>query len=456
MKKLTLIGGGGVRAVLFTKSLTLKAEEAGITDLVLHDTDEEQLHIIGQLCKIVIAQSGVNLKLRTTTDIRYALSGADYIVTTIRVGKEMSRYTDEQIALNRGVIGQETTGPAGFSMAIRTIPVLMHYCELAKELAPQAWIFNFSNPSGLVTQALRSAGYDRVIGICDTPSHTKLRMAQAMGVDPKELYVEFFGLNHLSWVSKVIYKGDNILARLKNDASFVAQVEEFKMFDIDLMRTLPYLPNEYLYYYYHREQALDNINRSGMTRGQMIAHNNKDMIAALKETDIAGNPNQALQIYLYYTQKREASYMAIETNSGSKQLAQEGELELPNSLGYAGVMLDYVASLQTGGRSDIVLNVPNAGSIDGLEDDDVVEVSCVVDGNGAKPVKIGEVPENMYLLMKTVKRFERLTVEAVRHQSRELAVEALMVHPLVSSYSLAKVLVDDYMKAYRELLGEWT
>ncbi|MCQ6559463.1 family 4 glycosyl hydrolase [Paenibacillus mendelii] len=453
MKKLTLIGGGGVRAVLFTKSLTLKAEEAGITDLVLHDTDEEQLNIIGQLCRIVITQSGINLRLHLSTDIRAALTGADYIVTTIRVGKELSRYTDEQIALNSGVIGQETTGPAGFSMAIRTIPVLMDYCELAKELAPQAWIFNFSNPSGLVTQALRSAGYDRVIGICDTPSHTKLRMAEAMGVDPKELYVEFFGLNHLSWVSKVMYKGDNILEQLKNDASFVAKVDEFKMFDTDLLRALPYLPNEYLYYYYHRERAIDNIVKSGMTRGQMIAQNNKDMIAALKEIDIDANPKQALQIYLYYTQKREASYMAIETNSGSKPLPQE--LELPNSLGYAGVMLDFVASLQTGKRSDIVLNVPNAGSIAGFEDDDVVEVSCEITEQGAQPVKIGEVPENMYLLMKGVKRFERLTVDAVRHQSRELAVEALMVHPLVNSYSIAKRLVDDYMKAYRDLLGEW-
>ena len=127
MKKLTLIGGGGVRAVLFTKSLTLKAEEAGITDLVLHDTDEEQLNIIGQLCRIVITQSGINLRRHVATDIRSALTGADYIETTIRVGQELSRYTDEQIALNRGVIGQETTGPAAFSMAIRTNPVLMDY-----------------------------------------------------------------------------------------------------------------------------------------------------------------------------------------------------------------------------------------------------------------------------------------------------------------------------------------
>lgn len=453
--KLTLIGGGGVRAVLFTKSLTLKAEHAGITKLVLLDTDPEQLDIISRLCRVVIEQSGIRLELETSTDARAALKDAKYIVTTIRTGKEQSRYTDEQIALNHGVIGQETTGPAGFSMALRTIPVLLDYCKLAKEVAPDAWIFNFSNPSGLVTQALRSSGYDRVIGICDTPSHTKLRMAEALDVEPGELYVEFFGLNHLSWMSKVIYQGENILDKLKNDAAFTSRIDEFRMFDADLLRSLPFLPNEYLYYYYHREQAMANIIKADMTRGQMIAQNNKEMLAMLKTIDIENQPQQALQTYLYYTQKREASYMAIETNGQPKPVPSVEELKLPNSLGYAGVMLDFVDSLQTGAEHNIVLSVPNQGSIAGFHDDDVVEISCTITAEGAKPVTIGEVPEAMYLLMRNVKRFERLTVEAVQNKSIELAIEALTAHPLVCSYSLAKKLVYDYVRAYQPILGEW-
>ncbi|BBH23779.1 glycosyl hydrolase [Paenibacillus baekrokdamisoli] len=453
--KLTLIGGGGVRAVLFTKSLTLKAEQVGITKLVLLDDDSAQLEIISQLCQVVIAQSGIHLELESSTDARAALKDAAYIVTTIRTGKEQSRYTDEQIALNLGVIGQETTGPAGFSMALRTIPVLLDYCKLAKEVAPDAWMFNFSNPSGLVTQALRSAGYDRVIGICDTPSHTKLRMAEAMGIDPKELYVEFFGLNHLSWISKAIYKGDDVLGRLKNDAAFISRVDEFKMFDPDLLKALPYLPNEYLYYYYHREQAMANIVKSGMTRGQMIAQNNAEMLEALKQIDISNQPERALQTYMYYTQKREASYMAIETNGKAKPLPPAEELQLPNSLGYAGVMLDFVDSLQTGAEHNIVLSVPNQGSIAGFDDEDVVEISCSITAEGAKPIQIGDVPESMYLLMRNVKRFERLTVEAINHKSKELAIEALTVHPLVCSYSLAKQLVNDYLQAYQPILGDW-
>ena len=452
--KLTLIGGGGVRAVLFTKSLTLKAADAGITELVLLDTDEEQLRIIAKLCRIVIERSGIDLNLTATTDRREAIRGADYIVTTIRVGKEQSRYIDEQIALKHGVIGQETTGPAGFSMAIRTIPVLMEYCELAAELAPDAWIFNFSNPSGLVTQALRSAGHKRVIGICDSPSHTKLRMAEALDINPEELHVTFFGLNHLSWMTEAVYRGEDLLPKLKDDASFTSRVDEFKMFDSDLLEALPFLPNEYLYYYYHRERAYDNIVKAGMTRGGMIAQNNKEMLDVLRGMDIEGNPDEAIGTYLYYTQKREASYMAIETNSQSKAVPEK--LELPNSLGYAGVMLDFVDSLRTGRETNIVLSIPNEGAIEGFADDDVVEISCTITKDGAKPAVIGSVPEDMSLLMKNVKLFERLTVEAVRLRSRELAVKALTVHPLVNSYSLAKALVDDYLAAYRDVLGEWT
>ncbi|GGD47782.1 family 4 glycosyl hydrolase [Paenibacillus nasutitermitis] len=452
--KLTLIGGGGVRAVLFTKSLTLKAEDAGITDLVLLDSDEEQLGIIAKLCRIVIERSGIALNLRATTDSREAISGADYIVTTVRVGKEHSRYIDERIALKHGVIGQETTGPAGFSMAIRTIPVLLDYCKLASELAPNAWIFNFSNPSGLVTQALRSAGYERVIGICDSPSHTKLRMAEALEIEPEELKVIFFGLNHLSWMTEAVYRGKDLLPELKNDASFTSRVDEFKMFDPDLLESLPYLPNEYLYYYYHRERAFANIMKSDMTRGQMIAENNKEMLDVLRGMDIDSYPEEAIQTYLYYTQKREASYMAIETNSTSKAVPEK--LELPNSLGYAGVMLDFVDSLRTGRETNIVLSVPNEGAIEGFADDDVVEISCTITKDGATPVQIGSVPEEMGLLMKNVKLFERLTVEAVRHRSRDLAIKALAVHPLVNSYSLAKALADDYLEAYRDILGEWT
>ncbi|MFQ7550300.1 MAG: hypothetical protein ACLRMZ_08335 [Blautia marasmi] len=158
-------------------------------------------------CADMLWTGGENLKVWAAQTPVEALAGADYVVTTLRVGGDHSRVLDEKIALKHGVIGQETTGVGGFSMAVRTIPVLLDYCRMIKEYAPNAWIFNFTNPSGLVTQALRSAGYDRVIGICDAPSSTKFRMAACLGTEEDDLYVEFFGLNHLSWIRSVKKEG---------------------------------------------------------------------------------------------------------------------------------------------------------------------------------------------------------------------------------------------------------
>lgn len=205
--KIAVIGGAGVRTVIFINGLLERYKKLNIDEVVLYDIQEEKQRIIEKLCKHVVERKNEELKVWAVSDPVEAITGADYIVTTLRVGGDHSRVVDETIALDLGVIGQETTGVGGFSMAVRTIPVLMEYCELIKKHAPNAWIFNFTNPSGLVTQALRSAGYDRIIGICDAPSSTKFRMARDLGVTEDELYVEFFGLNHLSWIRSVKKKG---------------------------------------------------------------------------------------------------------------------------------------------------------------------------------------------------------------------------------------------------------
>ena len=167
--KIAVIGGAGVRTVIFINGLLKRYKKLHIDEVVLYDIQEEKQKIIEKLCKHVVERNHEELKVWAVSDPVEAITGADYIVTTLRVGGDHSRVVDETIALELGVIGQETTGVGGFSMAVRTIPVLMEYCELIKKYAPDAWIFNFTNPSGLVTQALRSAGYDKIIGICDAP-----------------------------------------------------------------------------------------------------------------------------------------------------------------------------------------------------------------------------------------------------------------------------------------------
>lgn len=446
--KIAVIGGAGVRTVIFINGLLSRYKKLNIDKVVLYDIDEEKQQVIGKLCTHVINRKKEELRLEIAKNPAEAITGVDYIVTTLRVGGDHSRVIDETIALEEGVIGQETTGAGGFSMAARTIPVLLEYCELIRVYAPNAWIFNFTNPSGLVTQALKNAGYDKIIGICDAPSSTKCRMAKALGVGERDLYVEFFGLNHLSWIRSVKSEGKEILQSLLQDDGFLKEVQEFSMFDPDLLRLIGFLPNEYLYYYYHREKALENIRKSGETRGQSIETVNGNMMDELKAFDMEGNPEGALQIFLFYMAVRENSYMRIETGNDKREEIKKGSLEVPDGMGYAGVMLDCIEGLQSDEGRSLVLSVENNGCIKGLSDKDVIEVTCKVSRKGICPVSIEEVPESCGLLIRLIKMYEKLTIEAIRTKSKETAMLALTFHPLINSYSLAKRLVERYDEAY--------
>lgn len=452
--KIAVIGGAGVRTVIFINGLLKRYKKLHIDEVVLYDIQEEKLGIIERLCRHVAERKGENLNVRAAQSPREALTGADYVVTTLRVGGDHSRVLDEKIALGHGVIGQETTGVGGFSMAVRTIPVLLEYCRMIKEYAPNAWIFNFTNPSGLVTQALRAAGYDRVIGICDAPSSTKFRMAACLGVGEDDLYVEFFGLNHLSWIRSVKKEGEEILPKLLADDSFLGKIQEFAMFDPELLRSIGFLPNEYLYYYYHREKALANIQKAGTARGETIERINRQMMGELQNMDIDADPEEALQVFLYYMQLRENSYMSIESGAAKRPTAEKGRLEVPDGMGYAGVMLDCIEGMQSTEGKYLVLSVENRGCIPGLKDSDVVEATCHVSSKGIYPVTVTEVPPQCDILMRLIKDYERLTVEAVRTGSLTCAARALMLHPLVSSWSLSKELLADYDKAYGGLFGK--
>ena len=453
--KIGVIGGAGVRTVIFINGLLKRYKKLHIDEVVLYDIDREKLSIIQRLCRHVVAREGEDLSVRLAADATDALRGMDYIVTTLRVGGDHSRVIDETVALNNGVIGQETTGVGGFSMAVRTIPVLLDYCALIEELAPNAWVFNFTNPSGLVTQALHAAGYHRVIGICDAPSSMKYRMAAWLGVPEEDLYVEFFGLNHLSWIRSMKLRGEEIMPKLIADDAFLSAIQELAIFDPEVIRRTGMLPNEYLYYFYHREKALENIHKSGMTRGQTIEKVNEAMFKELRAMDIDADPEAALQTFLYYMQLRENSYMSIESGSANRPMLERGRLPVPEGMGYAGVMLDCVEGLQSEAGRTLVLSVLNQGSLPFLGEDDVVEVTCNVSRRGIEPVRQRDVPELCELYIRVIKRYERLTVEAVRERSEAKAVDALMLHPLINSYSLAKKLIADYNAAYGQaILGE--
>ena len=447
--KITIIGGAGIRTVNFINGLLDRCQKLSITEVVLYDIDKEKLLVIEALCQYIAERSGTNLHIWGESDLECALRGASYVVTTLRVGGDHARVMDERVALTCGVIGQETTGAGGFSMAIRTIPVLLKYCEIIRRIVPDAWIFNFTNPSGLVTQALYDAGYRRIIGICDAPDSTHRRMADSLGVSPDRLHTEFFGLNHLSFIRSVKVDGEELLPRLLEDIDFLKSVQEFSRIDPAVMRLTGCLPNEYLYYYYHREKALENILAAPQTRGESIEALNRDMFRELAQMDIRRMPEEALQTFLYYIYCREFSYMQIETGDHQSREIQKGCLKVPSGMGYAGIMLDCIEGLQSNTGKDLVLCVPNQGAIAGFADDDIVEISCHVSASGGiRPICVADMPEHCMMLMKAVKRYEKQTVRAVRTGSRAAALDALCLHPLVMSWSLGEKLLRQYEAAY--------
>lgn len=452
-KKWTIIGGGSVRAVFFAHSLARKAQALHVGTLCLTDIDPDRLHLIGTLAAHVVNRTAPQVNVVLETDPKAAITGSDYIVTTIRVGGDRTRVDDEALARKYGVLGQETTGVGGFFMAARSLPVLADYCKLIQELAPQAWVFNFTNPSGLVTQGLRDLGFDRVVGICDTPNSTKQRIAQAMGYDNEEFYMEFYGLNHLSWAHKAVYDQQEVLSQILENQTLTEAVGELGMFDPEFLRILGQIPNEYLYYYYYRDQALAHTSASSTPRGIMVEENSRNLIRELTELDPEKDPEACLRAYLSRMYRREAAYMSVETG-GKQVLHVPDTLEMPAGDGYAGIAMDFAMAVETGTPRYVVLSVPNQGSIRGLRDSDVVEITCLVDRAGAHPVHIGEVDDSVFPLLLSVKNFERLAVEAILNRSRKKAVEALLAHPLIGSYPLARSIVDKFMES-NPFIGTW-
>jgi len=438
---LVVIGGGGVRAPILVAAAIQRANRIGLRELWLLDVDGPKLDVFGTLAQQLAADSGSGVTVHPTLDVDRALDGARYVITTIRVGGDRSRVLDERIALRHGVLGQETTGAGGFAMAMRTIPALLSYAERLRERSPDAWVLNFTNPAGLVVQGLVDAGFDRVVGICDSANLAQLAVADAVGVEANALRAEVFGLNHLSWTRRVWADDTDLLADQLTDEGFVGSTTQ-RFFEPALRERIGMWMNEYLFYWYYAERALQAVASEPRTRGEEIEALNDELIAEL-EASLRGHVRSALHRYQAYEARRHENYMHYaDPGSNGRSLGEGGE-------GYAGVALDVIEALETGKPLHIALNVQNGHAIAGFREDDVVEVSCVVDRDGVRPVEIGGIPEHPAALMSTVKRYERLAARAIRERSRELAIDALMANPLVLSFSRARGLVDDYLEAHR-------
>ena len=441
--KLTVIGGGGVRSMFLAKSIAQRAHDLHITELVFMDCDADKLRIYGGLARHVARLLDPALKFTLTTDADEAVRDADYIITTIRVGGDHTRVRDERIALDLGILGQETTGAAGLSFAMRSVPALADYCERIKRLSkPTVKVFNFTNPAGVVSQALRDMGYDFTYGICDAPSGMLHQFADLYGVDASRIVGECYGLNHLSFSRSIQIDGREIMPELiaRPDAY---EKTDLRFFGRDLIEHMGCVLNEYLYYFYYREQAVQNILKAGVTRGEVIEDINRQMTEELSKMDIENDFDSCLACFEKWYGKREDAYMANETGV-HRDKPWKFDVFSPDAGGYAGVALRFIELVETGTTGSMILCAPNQGAIPTLADDDIVEITCDISRDGAKPHKVESPDPRALELIRRVKSYERLAAKAIVQRDRTAGVDCLMLHPLVNSYSLAVQLVDAY------------
>lgn len=454
--KLVVIGGGGVRSMFLAKSLTQRSRELQIDRIVFMDNNEKKLNIYGAMAKEVARRIDPLVRFDLTTDAEEAVRDADYVITTIRVGEDQKRVDDERIALSKHILGQETTGAAGFSFAMRSVPVLAEYCELIKKYASKnVKVFNFTNPAGVVSQTLRDMGYDFTFGICDAPSSLLRSFAKLYHADPDSIEGDCYGLNHLSFFNSIRLNGKEILQELIHNSKVYTETE-MCFFDEELTEKIGCILNEYLYYFFYREKAVENILKAGVTRGEMIRDINKNMTEELSKMDIKNDFDNCLKIFDKWYGKREDTYMQNETGADNHKPPFHFDINELDEGGYAGVALKYIEVVQSGKTQQMILCVPNNGAISGLRDDDVVEITCTISPEGYAPHKIencGEIPME---IIRRVKIYERLASLAIRTRSKDVAVKCLMVHPLVNSYSLARELVDQYIQSNQNYIKEWS
>ena len=239
----------------------------GIDEVVLYDIDRERVELVAALSSAASESAGGSFRVSATTVLESAVEGASFVLSSIRVGGIAARARDERRAIDLGMAGQETTGLAGMSMALRTIPVALEHARVVERLAPNAWYINFTNPAGLITQALTTHTALRVIGICDTPSELFHRIALAIGASEQDVVSEYLGLNHLGWVRRVLLDGKDEIGQILDDPAKLRSLYHSDLFDPEMIRALGLIPSEYLFFYYHPERALKNQRAAGASRG---------------------------------------------------------------------------------------------------------------------------------------------------------------------------------------------
>jgi 6-phospho-beta-glucosidase len=462
--KLAILGGGGVRIPLFVRGV-LSSPGTSFREICLFEPDQTRRETIGRLAVEVAAALGHRGAVTVTPDVQEAFTGADFVFSAIRVGGDRGRLIDEEVALRRGLVGQETTGPGGCAMALRTIPVVLSYCEALASYAPNAVLINFTNPAGLITQAVSLHAAVRAVGVCDTPSGALDRLAEFLEADRDQVGFSYAGLNHLGWISSFRVAGRECIGTLLGRYEELQRFDHrFAAFDPGFVRRLGAVPTEYDYYYYEPQRYVAAVAQAGASRGADVLRLNSGLLGDIAKAFEAGDVHDAWHAYFTQMRLRRASYMrtdmageamplAAPTGSPDGDTGDAGDLEpagggADRPGGYEGVALAVIAALTGRRPASVIVNTRNGASLPFLDPDDVVEVPAHIDGGGVAPLAGGALPRSARGLVTQVKEYEREVVSAAVTGDAERAALALALHPLVPGVTVARELMSEYRERH--------
>jgi 6-phospho-beta-glucosidase len=448
--KVCIIGGGGVRTPLLIHGLLQAQQVLKSSEIVLFDVSHERAEIMVALGREIADKFGVEIRLSTTTLLESAVEGSSFVLSSVRIGGMVARARDERTAIDNGLAGQETTGPGGVAMALRTVPIALAHARVVERLAPEAWFINFTNPAGLITQALNQHTKLRVVGICDTPAELFHRIAQALGVPPSETQCEYAGLNHLGWVRRVTVAGKDVTSQLLGNSESLRQLYHANLFDPLLIQTLQLIPSEYLFFYYSQRKAYRNQLRAGASRGEELLRLNGELFTQLQSE----TPREGLNTYRNYLMQRNSSYMRLEAEAGSAFGEDREEIDpFEIATGYHRIAIEVMTGLLSEKPKQVVVNVRNRGSIQDLGPEDVVEVPCEISRAGITPLPTGQLPEAVRGLVLAVKAYERTAIRAAVEKSWPLAQLAMLEYPIIGQWEIAENLRQKFTSSDPEYLG---
>ena len=419
----TVIGSGSTYCPELVDGFLQRKDSLKLKRLVLMDIDERKRTIVGGLCERMIRRAGLDTEVIMTDDLDASLVGADFVVTQIRVGKLPARYLDESIPVKYGLIGQETTGIGGFFKALRTIPVIGNICKKIEEICPDAWLINFTNPSGIITDYVLNNTKVKCIGLCNVPIDMIDDIKENVGQDAK---ITYLGLNHLSWITSVIDgNGEEVLYKLF-DEGFAPKVMANIVddgFDTDCLRACGGWPSSYLQYYYNRNAKLKHLKEDKRTRAQVCMEIEEQLLKMYQDEELCVKP------------------ALLDKRGGHK---------------YSLAACSLIDSIANNKQDVHVVNVLNNGTLPFMEDNDVVEVAAVIGSDGAKPVPVSHTwTRHMVALMTTVKTYEKYAIEAAMNGDDRAAYNAMMVHPLIGDFENSVACYKEMKDAHREFLPQF-